>query len=400
MKTQTLFLALLALVMAAAVQLPAQQPMSSSGTNTHPAWKAPASDLPDIGTNTKTNATEFTAADFVGTNTDASERASHRQPLPSRMVSAQSTTREIYDQNKSAVVLLLAYDSSGMPSSLGSGFYFETNKIASNFHVVEGASRIAFRVIGSTEMHEVKRVATVSKVLDLAILEVETGATPAKVASIEKVGVGDKVIAIGNPRGLEGSVSEGIVSAIRGSGDVKILQITAPISPGSSGGPLFSQTGEVIGVTTATLKDSQSLNFAVPSALLFTLRDKGQNWEPVVTKGMPAPETGNAGVQLVEPRLHDYGYLDFSLLNNNKRAIRNITYLLIFREDRRKSPVLNFVSCIEKDVIPPGLAKRFSEHTGLDSDLPLYNIKVELRVLTYDFVGDNGDQDVLDMLQK
>ncbi len=89
------------------------------------------------------------------------------------VTAAQFTTREIYDQNKNAVVLLLAYDSRNMPSALGSGFYFEANKIASNFHVVEGASRVVFRVIGSKEMHEVRRVASVSKALDLAILEVE-----------------------------------------------------------------------------------------------------------------------------------------------------------------------------------------------------------------------------------
>ena len=74
----------------------------------------------------------------------------------------QQTTHDIYEQNKGAVVLLLAYDSHGTPSALGSGFYFETNKIASNFHVVEGASRVVFRVIGSKETHEVKRVASVS----------------------------------------------------------------------------------------------------------------------------------------------------------------------------------------------------------------------------------------------
>ena len=193
---------------------------------------------------------------------------------------ADKSTRDIYEQNKGAVVLMLAYDSRGMPSSLGSGFYFETNRIASNFHVVEGASRVVFRVIGSKDMHDIKRVASVSRALDLAILEVEQEQRPVRIASGEKVGVGDKVVAIGNPRGLEGSVSEGIVSAIRGSGDVKILQITAPISPGSSGGPLFSPDGEVIGVTTATLRDSQSLNFAVPAALLSTLRDKGKEWEP------------------------------------------------------------------------------------------------------------------------
>src|SRR5207237_789604 len=121
------------------------------------------------------------------------------------------------------------------------------------------------------------------------------------IVGIEKVAIGDKVVAIGNPRGLEGSVSEGIVSGVRGSADIKILQITAPISPGSSGGPLFTANGEVVGVTTAALRDSQSLNFAVPASLLATLREKGKEWEPVVAKDMPSSETGSAGVRLVSP---------------------------------------------------------------------------------------------------
>jgi S1-C subfamily serine protease len=328
---------------------------------------------------------------------------------------AEQTTREIYDQNQRAVVLLLAYDSRGMPSSIGSGFYFEANKIASNFHVVDGASRVVFRVIGSQEMHEIKRVASVSKALDLAILEVEQKQRPVKIASIEKVGVGDKVVAIGNPRGLEGSVSEGIISAIRGSGDIKILQITAPISPGSSGGPLFSSAGEVIGVTTATLRDSQSLNFAVPAVLLSTLRDKGKKWEPVVGKDMPAPERGSAGVKLISPLFKDiYGNFQFSLLNINKRPIQNISYLLVFKRGRT-SEVVHFVSRNEKDLFPPGLAKRFKfkdetlEGFMLDGQkLWPYTlgmqvtalIDVELKVLTYDFVGDSPESRILDVLQK
>ena len=171
-------------------------------------------------------------------------------------------------------------------------------------------------------MYEVKRIASVSKALDLAILEVGQAQQPVKIVSIERVGVGDKVVAIGNPRGLEGSVSEGIISAIRGTEGVQVLQITAPISPGSSGGPLFSAAGEVVGVTTATLRDSQSLNFAVPAVLLLTLRDKGREWEPVVGRDMPAPQTGSAGVELVTPHIKGvYGDVSFSLLNNNKRAI-------------------------------------------------------------------------------
>ncbi|MSU62639.1 MAG: serine protease [Pedosphaera sp.] len=327
---------------------------------------------------------------------------------------AQRTTRDIYDQNKSAVVLLLAYDSRSMLSALGSGFYFETNKIASNFHVIEGASRIMFRVIGSKEMHAVKRVISFSTSLDLAILEVEQEHQPVKIASLDKLGVGDKVVAIGNPRGLEGSVSEGIVSAIRGSGDVQMLQITAPISPGSSGGPLFSAEGQVVGVTTATLRDSQSLNFAVPASLLSTLRNKGNGWEPIVSKDMPAPEKGSGGVKLLSPDFEDvYGTVQFSLLNNNKRAIANVAYLLIFR-DTKSGEVLHFVTRSAKDLLPPGLAKRFSFKESSLKGFMLRErypyklgdgyltalVEIELKLLTYDFVGDTPDSSILDVLQK
>ena len=330
------------------------------------------------------------------------------------VAAAQLTTREIYDSNRGAVVLLLAYDAQNMPSALGSGFYFEKNKIASNFHVVEGASRVVFRVIGSKEMHEVRRVASVSKALDLAILEVDQPQEPVKIAPLDKLGVGDKVVAIGNPRGLEGSVSEGIVSAIRGSGDIKILQITAPISPGSSGGPLFSADGEVIGVTTATLKDSQSLNFAVPASFLLTLRGKGPKWEPVVGKNMPSPVRGNAGVDLVSPIFEDiYGNFQFSLSNSNNRPIANVTYLLIFKLARRGS-VVHFVLRKERDILPPGLAKRFKfQDRSLEGFMVAGQntypytlgqslrdlLSVELRVLTYDFIGDSPEASILDPKQ-
>jgi hypothetical protein len=249
----------------------------------------------------------------------------------------------------------------------------------------------------------------------LAILEVEQQQEPVTIATLDKLGVGDKVVAIGNPRGLEGSVSEGIVSAIRGSEDLKILQITAPISPGSSGGPLFSADGKVVGVTTATLRDSQSLNFAVPASLLSTLRGKGKEWEPAVGKDMPSPEKGSAGVELVSPVFENiYGNFQFSLSNSNKRPIGNVTYLLIFRQARGGS-VVHFVSRKERDTLPPGLAKRFKFRDGslegfMVSGQNTYPytlgtslrdlVNVELRVLTYDFIGDSPEASILDALQK
>jgi S1-C subfamily serine protease len=76
--------------------------------------------------------------------------------------------------------------------------------------------------------------------------------------------VGDKVYAVGNPLGLEGTFSEGIISGMRFIGGHATMQITAPISPGSSGGPILDGSGSVIGVAVATFKNGQNLNLAIP----------------------------------------------------------------------------------------------------------------------------------------
>jgi S1-C subfamily serine protease len=80
----------------------------------------------------------------------------------------------------------------------------------------------------------------------------------------DRLQVGEEVVAIGNPLSLESTVSNGIVSAIRTVDEGKFVQITAPISPGSSGGPLFNMSGEVVGITTSHLVGGQNLNFAIP----------------------------------------------------------------------------------------------------------------------------------------
>ena len=104
---------------------------------------------------------------------------------------------------------------------------------------------------------------------DLIILRADSESAPAlPVAACNDVTVGDRVYAVGNPEGLEGTFSEGIVSAVRDVDGEQFLQITAPISPGSSGGPVLNTRGEVVGVSRATLKEGQNLNFAVPSCYL------------------------------------------------------------------------------------------------------------------------------------
>ncbi len=328
-------------------------------------------------------------------------------------VYAQKNTTEVYRSAKESVVLIVAYDALGIPSSLGSGFYFEKNKIATNYHVIEKASKIVFKHIGSKSFHTVTKVSSYSKNLDLAILSVEKPGGPLKIRDNSTVDIGEKVIAIGNPRGLEGSVSEGIISATRGEGRLKYFQITTPISPGSSGGPLFDENGNVIGVTTATLKNSQNLNFAMPAKLLLSLREKSKAWEPAIASKSRLPvKKGSGGIDLV---LFDfegvYGEMQFSLKNNNQSPVKKISYILIFREKRTRE-VVHYVLKKENSIIPPGMAKRVRFKEGnlrgfMNRERRPYKlgdgyltalVDVELRVLTYDFINDSPSKNVLDSI--
>jgi S1-C subfamily serine protease len=101
--------------------------------------------------------------------------------------------------------------------------------------------------------------------LDLAVLRVEAQGVPVvALGDSDAVQVGERVVAIGSPMGLQNTVSDGLVSAIREKAGQKVFQITAPVSPGSSGGPLFNAKGQVIGITFASVTEGQNLNFAIP----------------------------------------------------------------------------------------------------------------------------------------
>ncbi len=163
-----------------------------------------------------------------------------------------------------------------VPSALGSGFFISRQgHLITNFHVIEGETRIAvtvFRKVGSEfrrdKFEDVEIVAT-NPVLDVALLKVKLpeGYEPVitYLAERDDVRDGDAVFAIGNPMGLERSVSEGIVSKRnRAEEGITYVQTTAQINPGNSGGPLFNARGEVIGVNTWKIAFGEGLGFAIP----------------------------------------------------------------------------------------------------------------------------------------
>lgn len=163
-----------------------------------------------------------------------------------------------------AVVLLDVETSSG--SRQGSGFIVEPDgRIFTNQHVVEGARRIRVE-LSSGDVYERVKILAVDERRDIAVLEVPGFDLPTlPLGNSGSVRVGTPVIAIGSPLGLENTVSTGIVSARRSEPEgFDLLQISAPTSQGSSGGPVLSESGEAVGIAVSQMGSGQNLNFAVP----------------------------------------------------------------------------------------------------------------------------------------
>jgi TPR repeat protein len=175
--------------------------------------------------------------------------------------------RQIAQEAFASVVFLVMQDSSGQPVSFGSGFVLREGLVATSLHVINGASSGYCKVIGGNAPLQIAGTVAVDAEHDLAIVAISGLDAPVSmVGDSGQVAVGDPVYAIGNPEGLEGTFSQGIVSGVRRIGNETVLQITAPISPGSSGGPILDSSGRVIGIVVATLKEGQNLNLAVPSS--------------------------------------------------------------------------------------------------------------------------------------
>jgi len=185
----------------------------------------------------------------------------------SSLTIAQEDLTAIVKRISPSVVVILAYDKEGKLYGQGSGFFInEKGYIITNGHVLERANRAEVKTADGN-IYTVKEVLAEDSKADIILLSV---AIPGEVVhpitiSTSFPNVGEQVMVIGNPLGLEQTVSEGIVSAVREiSAYGKVVQITAPISPGSSGSPVVNMQGHVIGVATFQMAKGQNLNFSIP----------------------------------------------------------------------------------------------------------------------------------------
>lgn len=163
------------------------------------------------------------------------------------------------------VVTLIGYDADGAITSQGSGFYFGSGRIATNYHVIAGASKVRVLDAEGKTLSTVQFAQAIDARLDLAILPGPEGGPDGLPLELHLPELGDHVWAFGSPKGLYGTMTDGIVSAVRERGGRTVVQISAPISPGSSGGPVLDERGRVIGVTVSSIRGGQNLNFAVPA---------------------------------------------------------------------------------------------------------------------------------------
>jgi Trypsin-like peptidase domain len=165
-------------------------------------------------------------------------------------------------------VVLIVMANDDEPISTGTGFVVESSGIiVTNYHVIQLGNK-GFVKFSDGTAFAIDGVLAADKLRDLAVIKIHRGKSfpTLTLGNSDQLQVGEEVVAIGDPLGLELTVSNGIVSAIRTVEERggRFLQITAPISHGSSGGPLFNMAGEVIGITSMYFEGGENLNFAIP----------------------------------------------------------------------------------------------------------------------------------------
>jgi len=204
---------------------------------------------------------------------ESTERTSPERRTPSARESTQATmvshNRELDFEElalkASSVVMIAIHDRQGDVIGSGSGIMIgRDGYILTNYHVASGGVFYSIRIENDNTTYKTDEIIKYNSLLDLAVIRIQRKLQPLPIYNGRKLLVrGQKVVAIGSPLGLFNSVSDGIISGFRTINDVDMIQFTAPISHGSSGGAVLNMYGEVIGVSTAGFDDGQNINLAV-----------------------------------------------------------------------------------------------------------------------------------------
>ena len=245
-------------------------------------------------------------------------------------VHADETLPNLVKRVKPAVVAIATYDASGEALMTGSGFFLRPGQVVTNLHVIRGAVRAEIKTLdGKGKVFPVNGTLAVDEEGDLALLSVDmplASATRSTELAKDLPDEGETIFVIGNPLKLEGSVSDGIVSAVREvPNSYRIIQITAPISHGNSGSPVFNLKGQVLGVVTVKVTNGQNINLAIAAARVaeltagklqplseLALKGKGDVAESLYRSGLDSLWLGNYD--------NAVGYFENAANKNPRRA--------------------------------------------------------------------------------
>ncbi len=211
------------------------------------------------------------------------EGGGSRQMAPASLAVplVEKSGEQLFAELSRSTARITVHDVSGRTVGLGSGVVTGSGQVITNCHVATAGGTLSVKVSGEQYSASVE---VADEEYDLCRLSVSGLTAPAvPIGSIDTLRTGQKVYAIGAPQGLELTISDGIVSAFRDMPQGRIVQTTAPISPGSSGGPLFDAYGRLVGIMTFQHRSGQNLNFAVPADWIANVRSRAAT--------NPLPET-------------------------------------------------------------------------------------------------------------
>lgn len=246
-----------------------------------------------------------------------------------QFVYAQDSLPDLVRRVKPSVVAITTYEANGEALMTGSGFFVDQGQVVTNLHVIRGAARAEIKTLdGKGRVYPVTGVVALDEEGDLALMNVDMPNDRPRASELTSAlpDEGESIFVIGNPLKLEGSVSAGIVSAVREVPNVgRIIQITAPISHGNSGSPVFNMRGQVLGVVTVKVTNGQNINLAISSSRisqLHTEKLRPLNELNIKSKADLSESLYKSGLESLWLGNYDnaVGYFENAVNRNPKRA--------------------------------------------------------------------------------
>lgn len=281
-------------------------------------------------------------------------------------ISYSQDTKSIAKNVLNSTASIIAKDANMQTLGLGSGFIIEDGLVVTNVHVIEGAKSIFIKQNNSSVEIKSTGYVAIDKINDLVILKVPSLTGQSLGFSNKEQEIGEVIFVAGNPSGLMGTFSDGLISGIRDFAGRKLIQISAPISPGSSGGPVVNKNSELIGISVGGMNEGQNLNFCIPVEYLIKLKQNITTLTSFnVTKSVEKKNSAYLGIRegvIVRDIHYDTSFKkeleSLSVFNNLSQSIKNVKLLFIVYDAKGVPVDTHEETFFTYDVIQPKFAKR------------------------------------------